>query len=271
MGSLTQYARKALLDHTLGLAAFSMPTAYAALFSASPSETGSLLNEISGAGYDRVDLTSLMTATVLGTGLCQNGSAVSFPSPSGDWGAVTYLAIVDSATPGAGNVLMFMPLASALIRNSGDPAIEFVPGSIQVYGLFDDPSDLTKYLSKKWLDHLLGIAAFTEPSGLYLAMFDADPTSAGTLTDEIAVGGYARQGLTASMAETVLATGIAASDADLQFPDPTASYSVTHYGIMDALTSGNMLFRRARTSTLNVSSGSAPVRVESGQLAVQAA
>lgn len=275
MANLTNYAQKKLLDLTIHGTAFSMPETWLALFTASPGETGSLAAELSGGGYDRVALEGAspdiakMAATVLGTGICANDEAITFASPSSDWPAVTYCGVIDAAT--AGNVLLYFPLAETQVKNAGDPALEFVPGSLNIFALIDDPSQLTQYLAKKWMDHLMGIAEFSAPSGLFLGMFGADPTSAGSLDDEIATGSYGRQAITALMEETVLTTGISINEDSIQFPSPTANYSTTHFGIMDAAAAGNMLFRKARTSTLNVTSGGAAVHIASGQLALRAA
>lgn len=269
MASLTQYAQKKLLDHTLGGDAFSIPTTHLALFRASPGETGSLVSEVSGGDYARVALSGKLTATVLATGLMASSAAISFPTPTADWGTVTHLAVCDASS--AGNVLLHIPLTQAIVQNSGGVAIEFIAGAFEISALATDISDMTRYLAKKWLDHVLGIAAFTQPSDVYLGLFSDDPTASGTLTSEVATGAYARQIITDVIGATDLATGIATLEDDIAFPDPTAAYTVTHYGIMDALTSGNMLFRRARSSTLSVASGGAPVRIQAGRLALQAA
>jgi hypothetical protein len=267
--NLTQFSQKKLLDHTLALASYSVPTTHLALFTSNPGEGGSIAGEVTGGSYARVALAGKLTATVLGTGLCVNGSAITFPSPSAAWGAVTHIGVCDASS--AGNVLLYLPLQSAIIVGSGNPAPNFAINALQITSLFSDTSQLTKYLAKKWLDHVLGIASFTAPAGVYLGMFSSDPTSDGTLTGEITSGGYARRGITSVMDAAVLATGIAANNAEIAFPNPTAAYSVTHFAVLDALTSGNMLWRKARSSTLNVRNGGAPVRIAAGQLALAAA
>ncbi len=270
MSNLTAYAQKKLLDHTLGGTPYTMPVAtYLAAFTASPGETGSLAAEVTGGSYARVELTSKMAATVLGTGFATNSAAITFPVPSAAWGVLTHLAVMDAST--AGNALVYLPLAEAVLKNASDPALEFIPGAFNILASSDDPSDLTEYLAKKWMDHLLGVAAFTQPTDIYLGLFSADPTSSGSLVNEIASGGYGRQVITDAMGATELATGVAINDGGIAFPDPTASYAVTHYGILDAISAGNMLLRQARTSTLNVTSGGAPVQVSAGQLTLRAA
>jgi hypothetical protein len=268
--NLTQYAQKKLLDHTMGRAAYTMPSVHAGLFTSSPGETGSLAGEVIGGSYARVALTAKMGATTLGTGVALNTVAVTFPSPSASWGVVTHFGVMDAAS--AGNVLLYMPLNFSFLVASGSAAPSFGIGAITIVGGFQgtDRDQMTQYLVKKWIDHLLGTAAFTMPTAVYLGLFSSDPTYAGILTGEVAVGGYARQNLTSVISMTDLATGIAENGDAITFPVPTASYSVTYFGVLDALTSGNMLFRQARTSTLNVRTGGARVTVQDGGLQLQA-
>lgn len=268
MANLTNYAEKKMLDKTLGIADYAAPTPHLALLTASPGETGSLAAEVSGSGYARVDLASKMTATVLGTGLCTNSAALAFAASGGDWGAITHVAVCDAAS--GGNVLLYAPLFSAQLVLDGG-LLEFVPDAFSIFAVISNPNGLTQYTAKKWLDHLFNIASFTMPTSIHLAALSADPTSAGLLTNEIATGGYGRQALTGLMDETELETGISINNTGLVFPVPTANYNITHYGVMDAPASGNMLLRKARGSTLNVFEGGSPVQVDAGHLALRAA
>ena len=269
MADLTQFSQKKLLDHTLGIASWTSPTVYAGLFTAAPGETGSLTGEVAGNNYARVELTSKMGATTLATGIATNSSAVTFNAPSGDWGMLTHLGIIDASS--TGNVLIYAPLLFPMLVNGSSPAPSFAIGDIIIAGLLESTQALTKYTAKKWLDHLLGKASFTQPTNCYLGMFSADPTADGTLTNEIATGGYARQIITGGiMSSTDLTSGISTNGDHITFPIPTAEYSVTHFGVMDALTTGNMLFRKARGTTLSVHVGSPAIRIDIGGFQLRA-
>lgn len=109
---------------------------------------------------------------------------------------------------------------------------------------------LSTYLAPKYLDHLFNATAFAAPANTYLALFTTDPTAAGTGT-EVTGGSYARQSI--SMA-TATSTGTITSDAAITFTAlPTAA--VTHYGIYDASTGGNLLLYGALPSSVIVNSG----------------
>lgn len=98
-------------------------------------------------------------------------------------------------------------------------------------------SSLTNYLELKLLDHTFGVAAYTRPATVYLGLLKADPTEAGTVT-EAAYGAYARQAIAFGAAS---ARAIAQSGT-VTFPKATSgSETITHYGIFDAVSAGNML------------------------------
>ena len=101
----------------------------------------------------------------------------------------------------------------------------------------------TRYLRKKDLDHAFGRVAFTMPNPVYIALFSADPTDLGTLTDEVTESGYARVSITSLMADAVLATGQISNNAEIVVGPALEDWpEITHAAIMDALTAGNMLY-----------------------------
>lgn len=105
---MTSYLQKKLQDHTLGLAAYTMPTTvYASLHTSDPTDTGSTTGEIStsGTGYARIAITSKMNVTDSVTGISSNNVSITFGPASTDWGTITHVAISDAAT--AGNMLLF--------------------------------------------------------------------------------------------------------------------------------------------------------------------
>ena len=70
---------------------------------------------------------------------------------------------------------------------------------------------------------------------IYLALFTADPTAAGDLTNEATYTGYARQAMTV----TNPTDGAGANAADVLFPECTANgQTISHVGIMDDPTAG---------------------------------
>ena len=83
-------------------------------------------------------------------------------------------------------------------------------------------NNMTDYLEKELLDHTLNVASFTFPT-LHLALFTADPTEAGVLTNEVAnAGAYARVALAAKFAAATSETS--ANTAEIAFAQATASW-----------------------------------------------
>lgn len=105
-------------------------------------------------------------------------------------------------------------------------------------------NNLSNYLENKALDHVLGTTAFTMPT-VYLALFTSDPTDAGTGT-EVSGGGYARQ----TIAFSASSGGATSNSAKVTFPVATASWgTITHIGLYDASTAGNMLWHGALSTS----------------------
>lgn len=92
------------------------------------------------------------------------------------------------------------------------------------------------YLRDALVEHALGINAFTMPTNVFLALFTSDPTVDDT-GDELTGGSYARQQL--SFAAAV--DGVCDSNTSETFTNLTAN-RITHWGIYDASTSGNLLY-----------------------------
>lgn len=108
----------------------------------------------------------------------------------------------------------------------------------------------TNYLEKKLLDHVLRVAAFTQPAGLYLALFSTatDDTGAGT---EATGGAYARQAIT--FAASVSGSGQSLSSATVSFTMPAGTW--TYAAIFDAVTGGNMLYQGQLVSPITTTAG----------------
>ena len=121
-------------------------------------------------------------------------------------------------------------------------------------------SSFSDYLETELLDHVFANNAYTAPTTIYCALYTAAPSDAGGGT-EVTGGSYARQ----SMAFSV--TGDTASNtAQVAFPTATADWgTVTHVGLFDASTSGNLLAWGELTSSKLVETGDI-FRIAAGDL-----
>lgn len=120
----------------------------------------------------------------------------------------------------------------------------------------------SNFLETEILDHVFGGNAYTAPATKYLALFTAAPGEAGGGTEVTTVGtSYVRQ----AVAFTV--TGNTASNtAAVEYATATASYgTVTHVGVFDAASAGNLMAYAALTTPKTIASGDV-FRVPAGDL-----
>ncbi len=134
-------------------------------------------------------------------------------------------------------------------------------------------SAASNYLENAVLNHVLRNTALSQPSGLWLGLFTntsgnaAANLEAGTLPDEVSGGSYGRKSVTFSAASG----GTAATSATVTFDAATANWgTITHVAIMDASTSGNVLFWGAVTTSKTIETGDT-FQVSSGNLTVSLA
>ncbi len=126
-------------------------------------------------------------------------------------------------------------------------------------------SAASNYLENKILDHVLTATAYSQPSTRYLALFTANTgLETNSPTSEISGGSYARQAVTFAAASS----GSSATNATVTFPAASANWgTITHVAIMDAVSSGNVLFWGAVTTSKTIESGDT-FQVTSGNLTI---
>jgi hypothetical protein len=105
------------------------------------------------------------------------------------------------------------------------------------------------YLKNKVIKHVLGEASFTMPTNVYLALYTNNPTVADTGT-EVTGGSYARQQL--SFATAV--DGAKTSNTSETITNMPAT-TVTHWGIRDASSGGNLLYFGAFDLPIQLNAG----------------
>jgi hypothetical protein len=120
----------------------------------------------------------------------------------------------------------------------------------------------SNFLETEILDHVFAGAAYTAPTTKYLALYTAAPGETGGGTEVTTSGtAYARQ----SVAFTT--TGNTTSNsAAVEFPTATASFgTVTHVGVFDAATAGNLMAYATLSSSKAIATGDV-FRVPTGDL-----
>jgi hypothetical protein len=112
----------------------------------------------------------------------------------------------------------------------------------------------SNFLENKILDHTLRGAsgAYTAPTTVYVGLFTSSPTDAASGA-EVSGGSYVRQAITFG---TAASNGSISNTATVTFPTATGNWgTISHIGIYDALTSGNLLYWGAVTQSKIITSG----------------
>ena len=118
----------------------------------------------------------------------------------------------------------------------------------------------SNYLETEVLEWAFTASGGTRPTAWYLALFTAAPSDTGGGT-EVSGGAYARQSVTFTVSGNT-----ASNSAAIEYPTATANYgTVTHIGVFDASSGGNLLAHAALTTSKSIETGDV-FRVPSGDL-----
>ena len=109
----------------------------------------------------------------------------------------------------------------------------------------------SNYLENKVIDHFLGTSSTSAPSNVYMGLFTSNPTDANSGT-EVSGNGYSRQVITFNAASSGSATNSSAET----FTASGGNWgTISHFGIFDASTSGNLLYHGALTDDKVIEDG----------------
>jgi hypothetical protein len=118
----------------------------------------------------------------------------------------------------------------------------------------------SNYLETELLDHVFAGNAYTSPAAVYVGLFTSSPSEDGSGT-EVSGGSYARRS-----GSFTVSGNTATTSAAIEWPTATASWgTITHIGIYDASTNGNLLAYAALTASKSIASGDV-FRIPSGDI-----
>ena len=124
-------------------------------------------------------------------------------------------------------------------------------------------AEFSNFLENALINAVLRNTTYTSPATVYVSLYTTDPTDADTGT-EVSGGSYARTAVTMGAPSN----GVSTNSADVTFPTATASWgTVTHIGIHDASTSGNLLFHTPLDTSKTIDSGDI-FKITTGNLSV---
>ena len=124
-------------------------------------------------------------------------------------------------------------------------------------------AEFSNYLENALINAVLRNTTYTSPATVYVSLYTTDPTDADSGT-EVSGGSYARTAVTMGAPSN----GVSTNSADVTFPTATASWgTVSHIGIHDASTSGNLLFHTILDNSKTIDTGDI-FRITTGNLSV---
>lgn len=124
-------------------------------------------------------------------------------------------------------------------------------------------AEMSNYLENALINATLRNTSYTSPTTVYLALYTSDPTDADTGT-ECSGSGYARQAITFGAPSN----GVSTNSAAIEYAQAGDSWgTITHVGIRDALTTGNLLYHTALDASKTIATGDV-FRVAAGSLSV---
>lgn len=127
-------------------------------------------------------------------------------------------------------------------------------------------SAMSDYLENKILDHILSVGSYTMPAAVYVGL------STGSFGDdnsgtELSGSNYSRVAATFSAA----ASGTTSNDAAIEFAAATGTWgSISHFGVFDASSGGNLLIHGAFASAKTIENGDV-LKISTGDLDITAA
>lgn len=144
MYGTSNYLEEKLLKHVFLNTNYIIPTKIAVALTKTPvqpNQTGSTINEINSPEYSRVEISTPENSSTrwdynannhkTDLGPVRNKLNITFPTPTGDWGMISGIAILDSSITGQGNVLFFKELDPPRMIYAGE-TVKFNPGNFGI-------------------------------------------------------------------------------------------------------------------------------------------
>ena len=124
-------------------------------------------------------------------------------------------------------------------------------------------AEMSNFLENALINATLRNTSYTSPTTVYVGLYTSDPTDGNTGT-EVSGGSYARTAVTFGAPSN----GASLNNAAVEFPQATASWgTVAYIGILDAATSGNLLYHTILDTAKTIDTGDI-FKIATGSLSV---
>ena len=124
-------------------------------------------------------------------------------------------------------------------------------------------SEMSNYLENGLLNAVLRSTSYSSPATVYVGLYTDNPGEGNTGT-EVSGGSYARKSATFNAPSD----GVCTNSAAVEFDQATANWgTVSHVALLDAITSGNLLFYTDITTSKTIETGDI-FKIAAGSLSV---
>ena len=183
MGSLSNFAENALLNHLANTSFTPAATMHVALCTGDPLDTGtgaSMFEVLNTGAYAR----AAVTFNAAASRKVVQAAPVSFPQATGPWGLVTHWAIVDTATFGAGNMLAYGNFTTPFSPVAGNtPTIPSAELEVEIGRSHYTATTISAAAADNSLnDSANNFPLFNVGTLLYISGFTGTPANNGTVT-----------------------------------------------------------------------------------------
>lgn len=112
-------------------------------------------------------------------------------------------------------------------------------------------AEMSNYLENALINATLRNTSYTSPTTVYVGLYTSDPTDANSGT-EVSGGSYARTAVTFGAPSN----GVSTNSGAVEFPQATGSWGTVGWiGLLDAATSGNLLYHTALDTSKTIDNG----------------
>jgi hypothetical protein len=112
-------------------------------------------------------------------------------------------------------------------------------------------AEMSNFLENALINATLRNTSYTSPAAVYVGLYTSDPTDANTGT-EVSGGSYTRTAVTMGAPSN----GVSTNSAAVEFPQASGTWGTVGWiGILDATSSGNLLYHTALDTSKTISSG----------------
>lgn len=259
--NISNYLEEQLIRHTLGLGSFSPSSPLFLMLCDDISDDGDTYTELSGTNYARYEIDPSTDISAVSDGAIVNTQNIIFNTANSQWGIAKYIAVISSGTIGSGNIYFWSELNQAKFIDIS-AIFRILTGELDIslsgaFGL---------YLRNNILDWIFHGNALSSPAGIWVGVGTNIGGQNASMSEPVA--GYNRISIPFGDF-TQTANGQYSIDQLLLFTASGANWgTLTHVGLFDAATNGNLLYALQLSPSRHIFDGDG-IQFDSGSIVLR--